>query len=141
VSSQLPLIRSLHVIFQTILLVSLAMADADPPTFMAAPVGCVLRAFQQVDEDDVVPVVQSLPDKQCAFDPLPTSLLKKNTEALSPFFCQLFNTSFECGVVPSSFKSVYNMPLLKKADLDPANANYYRLILNLFVVSQVCNQV
>jgi len=34
--------------------------------------------------------------------------------------CQLFNWSLEHGSVPWSFKCAYIMPLLKKADLDPA---------------------
>ena len=52
-----------------------ATADADPPSFIPAPVGCVLRLFSAVTPADVVASVKALPDKQCAFDPLPTWLL------------------------------------------------------------------
>ena len=60
--------------------------------------------------------------------------------------CQLFNWSLEHGVVPSTFKSAYITPLLKKADLDPADARSYRPISNLSVISKllerlVCNQL
>ena len=61
-------------------------------------------------------------------------LLKKNAD-LAPFLCQLFNWSLEHGVVPSSFKSAYITPLLKKADLDAADVKSYRPISNLSVVS------
>ena len=73
-------------------------------------------------------------------------LLKNNAETLAPFLCQLFNWSLEHGVVPSSFKSAYVTPLLKKADLDPADAKSYRPISNLSVISKllerlVCKQL
>ena len=65
---------------------------------------------------------------------------------LAPFLCQLFNWSLEHGVVLSTFKSAYITPLLKKADLDPADARSYRPISNLSVISKllerlVCKQL
>ena len=123
-----------------------ATAGADPPSFTPAPVGCVLRMFSPVKTEDIVSLIRALPDKQCTFDPLPTWLLKRNSETLAPFLCQLFNRSLEHGVVPSTFKSAYITPLLKKADLDPADAKSYRPISNLSVISKllerlVCQQL
>ena len=40
----------------------------------------------------------------------------------------------EHGSVPSSFKSGYITPLLKKADLDATDVKSYQLITNLWVV-------
>jgi len=114
-----------------------ATADADPPSFTPALVVCVLRLFSAVTPADVVASVKALPDKQCAFDPLPTWLLKKCIGVISPFLCQLFNWSLEHGSVPSSFKCAYITPLLKKADLDPADVKSYRPISNLSVVSKL----
>jgi len=54
-----------------------------------------------------------------------------------PFLCQLFNCSLEHGSVPSSFKCAYITPLLKKADLDPADVEYYQPISNLSVISKL----
>ena len=103
-----------------------ATADADPPSFTPAPVGCVLRLFSAVTPADVVHAsVKALPDKQCASDPLPPWLLKKYVGVISPFLCQLFNWSLEHGSVPSSFKCAHSTPLLKKADLDPADVKSY----------------
>ena len=64
---------------------------------------------------------------------MPTWLLKINVDVLAPFLCHLFNWSLEHGAVPLSFKSVYIMPLLKKADMDPADMQSYRSISNLSV--------
>ena len=118
-----------------------ATADAEPPSFTSAPLGCVLRFFAPVTEADVLVLVRSLPDKQCAADPLPTRLLKTNAEVLAPFLCRLFNWSLENGVVPSSFKSAYITPLLKKADLNSAEASSYRPISNLSVVSKLLERL
>ena len=53
------------------------------------------------------------------------------------FLCHLFNWSLEHGSVPSSFKSAYITPLLKKADLDPADVKSYRPISNFSIVSKL----
>ena len=85
--------------------------------------------------------VKALPDKQCASDPLPTWLLEKCVGVISPFLCQLFNWSLEHGSVLSSFKCAYITPLLKKADLDPADVKSYRPISNLSVVSKLLERL
>jgi len=41
---------------------------------------------------------------------------------LSPFMSHLYSRSFVDGAVPLSYKAAYVMPLLKKPDLDPADA-------------------
>ena len=94
----------------------------------------------------MVALVRALPNKQCSTDPLPTWLLKNSIEVLAPFMCRLFNWSLEHGIVPSSLKSAYITPLLKKADIDPADVKSYRPISNLSVVSKllerlVCKQL
>ena len=54
-----------------------------------------------------------------------------------PFLCQLFNSCLEHGTVPSSFKSVYVTPPLKKVDLDAADIKSYKPITNLSVISKL----
>ena len=71
--------------------------------------------------DVVVAAVNALPNKQCASDPLPTSLLKSNVDLLAPFLVELFNQSLSTGYVHAAFREAYITPLLKKADLDPAD--------------------
>ena len=108
-----------------------ATAGAEPPFFTLCPTSCSFRVFRPITPADVVKLVLSLPNKQCLSDPLPTWLLKANVDILSPFLCQLFNRCLEHGIVPSSFKSGYVTPLLKKADLDAADGKSYRPITNL----------
>jgi len=77
----------------------------------------------------------SCSDKQCILDPMPTNLLKGNSQVLAPFLVELFNRSRMLGVVPSIYKSVNITPLLMKSDLDPAGVKSYRPISNLLVRS------
>ena len=116
-------------------------SDAKPPSFTPAPLGCVLRVFRPLTADDVAVAIRQLPDKQCSSDPLPTRLLKDSVELLAPFLAELFNRSLEQGVVPTVFKSAYITPLLKKADLDPADPKSYRPISNLSVVSKLLERL
>jgi len=68
-------------------------------------------------------------------------VLKNCVGVISPFLCQLFNWSLEHGSVQSSFKCAYITPLLKKADLDPADVKSYRPISNLSVVSKLLERL
>jgi len=86
-------------------------------------------------------MVLALPDKQCLSDPLPTWLLKKSVNVLAPFLCWLFCRSLERGVVPSSMKSAYITPILKKADLDSSDPKSYRPISNLSVLSKLLERL
>ena len=85
--------------------------------------------------------MRSLRNKQCSSDPESTWLLKANADISTPFLCQLFNSCLEHGTVPSSFKSGYFTPLLKKADLDAADVKSYRPITNMSVVSKLLERL
>jgi len=67
--------------------------------------------------------------------------LKANADILSPFLSYFLNSCLEQGSVPSSFKSGYVTPLLKKADLDTADVKSYRPITNLSVISKVLERL
>ena len=82
-----------------------------------------------------------LPDKQCTSDPMPTGLFKQVADVLEPFLVELFNRSVSEGLVPSVFKAAYVTPLLKKADLDSADAKSYRPISNLSVLSKLLERL
>jgi len=103
--------------------------------FTDAPPGCLLTDFLTLFVDDVITVVSRLSDKQCASDPLPTSLPRENVDVLAQFLVELFNRSLLHGTVPKVFKSAYITPLLKKPDLHPAENKFYRPISNLSVLS------
>ena len=83
----------------------------------------------------------ALPSKQCASDPLPTSLLTGNVVTLAPFLVELFNRCLTDGVVQMNFKSAYITPLLKKTDLDASDPKSYRPISNLSILSKLQERV
>jgi hypothetical protein len=116
-------------------------ADAPPPSFTCAPADCRLRDFRLLAVDDVIVAIRALPDKQCASDPMPTHLLKANAETLAPFLTELFNRSLTLGAVPAAFRTAYITPLLKKPDLDTADAKSYRPISNLSVLSKLLERL
>jgi len=86
-------------------------------------------------------MVRALPDKQCSTDPMPTRLLKENVALLAPFLSQLFCWSLQHGVVPTTMKSAYITPILKKTDMDPADTKSYRPISNLSVLSKLLERL
>ena len=133
---------SLHKFFvQKVDGVRTATADAPPPTFVPVRAGCSIDAFSLVTVDVVTAAVNALPNKQCASDPLPTSWLKGNVDLLAPFFVELFNQSLSMGYVPAAFREAYITPLLKKADLDSADAKSCRPISNLSVLSKLLERL
>jgi len=86
-------------------------------------------------------MVLALPDKQCLSDRLPTWLLNNSDNVLAPFLCWLFCWSLDHGVVPSSMKSAYITPILKKADLDSSDPKSYRSISILSVPSKLLKRL
>jgi len=101
-------------------------SDAPPPSFIAAPLGCVIRPLTVIY---VVAAVRVLPDKQRASDLLPTRVLKDNVDILAPFLVEFMNRLLVLGIVSSDFKSALITPLLKKVNLDqltPSRTNRSR---------------
>jgi len=94
-----------------------AVKDAPEPSYNAVPPRCMFGYIQSIDRDDVIKLIMSLPDKQCTSNLMPTWLLKTCASDLAPFLCQLLNASQLSGIFPSSFKSVYVTPILKKPGL------------------------
>ena len=83
--------------------------------------GHCLTALQPVAVDDVITLIQRLPDKSCVADTLPVPQLKLVADLVAPFLTELFNRSLSVGIVPSAFKSALITPLLKKPDSDAAD--------------------
>ena len=102
---------------------------------------CAFPGFSAVSTDDVTAAVLKLPNKQCQLDPLPTWLLKECVGELAPFLSHLFSLSLQQGVVPTSFKSAFICPRLKKPSLDSADVKDYRPISNLKVSSKLLERL
>jgi len=116
-------------------------ANQPDPTFTPVKSGCAFEFFSNVSSSDVHGVLRSLADKQSDADPLPTRLLKQCADTLSPYISQLINSSLSSGHVPSSFKSAYITPLLKKPGLDESDPANYRPVSNLSVMSKTLERV
>ena len=86
-------------------------------------------------------LINSLPNKQCSLDPIPTWLLKKAAPNLAPFLVKLFNKSFSDGMFPQSFKTSYITPILKKPNLDCGDTSSYCPISNLSVISKLLERL
>ena len=73
--------------------------------------------------------------KSCILDPLPATLLKQHFDLLLPIIMKIVNLSLESSLFPSSLKTAFLSPLLKKANLDHEILANYRPISNLKVIS------
>ena len=94
-----------------------ALTDNAPPSsFFSAPSACTFVNFRSLTVDYVDAAIRLLPDKQCASDPIPTSLLKDCADVIAPFLVELYNKSLQTGSVPALLKAAYIAPLLKKSD-------------------------
>jgi len=56
-------------------------------TINAAPPGCMFGYFRSMDRGDVIKLIKSLPDKQCASDPMPAWGYLKHVPAIWHPFC------------------------------------------------------
>jgi Reverse transcriptase (RNA-dependent DNA polymerase) len=86
-------------------------------------------------------MINRLPDKSSAADPMPTSVLKAISDLLSPYVAALFNRSTSCGRFPSPFKKSFTTLIVKKPGLDPEEVKSYRPISNLSVLSKVMERL
>jgi len=116
-------------------------ASAPPPTFTVCPPSCRLDALRTVTEADVVSLINTLNNKQCDLDPIPTRLLKDYAASLAPLVTRLLNASLSSGHVPDALKSAYVVPRLKKPDVDIEDVKNYRPISNLPVLSKLLERV
>jgi len=73
-------------------------ASAPKPDFVTGPPGVSWSVFDPVDCSEVANAIRQLPDKTCAADPVPTSVLKQLADDISPFLATLINRSLTEGV-------------------------------------------
>ena len=80
-------------------------------------------------------------DLYCDLDPVPTTVLKKISNAISPTILSILNLSITAGTFPSTLKSSIISPLLKRPSLNKEDLSNYRHIANLFFVSKLTEQI
>ena len=86
-------------------------------------------------------IVNSMANKSCELDSIPTWLTKKCLPELAPHITAIVNSSLESSEVPEQFKLALVRPLLKKVDLERDDFRNYRPVSNLSFASKVLERV
>ena len=100
-------------------------------------IGASFERFSMMSEEDIAKLIDSMSDKFCSLDCVPTWLLKKCLPELSPLLNYIINTSLTSGSFPTHLKSAILMPTLKSNDLDRDTLSSYRPVSNLSFISKV----
>ena len=118
-------------------------ASAPKPDFVTGPPGVSWSVFNPVDCTEVANAIRQLPDKTCAADPVPTSVLKQLADDISPFLATLINRSLTEGVFPVALKTASITPRLKKPNIhvDDTDVRSFTPISNLPVVSKLIERL
>ena len=120
---------------------------ASPPVFSCdtAPnmpnASVYLNVFEPTNDSEVRDIICKSPCKTCELDPVPMSLLKECIDDLVPHITTIANKSFAEGKFPSSLKTAYIRPLLKKTSLDKEVLKNYRPIANLAFLGKTIERI
>ena len=98
-------------------------------------------SFQTVSKEEVEKIVLARPNKQCSLDPIPTWIIKKCIQTITPILTKIINCSINGGTVPNVFKRSVITPLLKKDNLDSNDLKNYRPVSGLSFISKVLEKV
>ena len=101
----------------------------------------VLDELFEMDGKELVKMINNLPNKQCALDPIPTWLLKRIASLVAPFLVSIFNSSFKSGTVSQGLKLACVTPILKKPNLNQSQPSSYRPISNVPVLSKILERL
>ena len=100
-----------------------------------------LSFFSPPSVDEIIKLINSLPNKSSPLDIIPVFLLKQFSGIFASIICKLSALSFSQGIFPTSFKTAQVTPLLKKYNLDPMQPSNYRPISNLSTISKILERV
>ena len=90
----------------------------------------VLDEFFEVDEEELVKMINNLPNKQYALDPIPTWILKRIASLIASFLVSIFNSSFKSETVPQGLKLACGTPILKKPNLSHPPIDQFQMSLS-----------
>ena len=96
-----------------------------------------LQCFSYVNEEEVTKIIANLPNKNSPLDPMPTWLLKRCADTLSPIIMSIINNSFRVGIFPQILRQAVISPLIKKPTLDPDVLKNYRPVSNLPTLGKI----
>ena len=80
--------------------------------------GVRLNKFVSLSEEDVRKLITKSKTTSCAYDPLPTRIIKEYINEMLPLLTHIINISLSTGVFPDQWKTALVVPLLKKTGLD-----------------------
>ena len=92
--------------------------------------------FVTLSNDDVTEVIESLPNKQCALDPISAKFFKQCLQYLLQYVKYILNLSLEKGVFPACYKQALIKPKIKGHLLDKDLLCNYRPLSNLSFMSK-----
>ena len=98
---------------------------------------CRLDGFSPVSAKDLKDLVSKMSNKFCCLDPIPTFLLKKCVDELTPILLHILNTSVTTGSFPIGMKKAVIKPTLKKENADVDSLTNYRPVSNLTATSKL----
>jgi len=102
---------------------------------------CSFDSFSTISDKDLKDLVSRMSNKFCCLDPIPTFLLKKCIDELSPILLHILNTSVTTGTFPTKMKKAVIKPTLKKENADVDSLSNYRPVSNLTAVSKLLERV
>jgi len=114
---------------------------AAEPKFLDPSTDQTFDQFAKTTPELLIKLIAAASNKYCSLDPLPTTIVKNCKDLLAPFLSDLFNRSLSAGYVPSSQKTAYITPHLKKRGLDRAENKNYRPVSNLPFISKLLEKV
>ena len=102
---------------------------------------CSFDSFSTITSKDLKDLVSKMSNKFCCLDPIPTFLLKKCVDELTPILLQILNTSLTTGCFPTGMKKAVIKPTLKKENADVDTLTNYRPVSNLTATSKLLERV
>ena len=85
-----------------------------PKETSGSTLNCSFDSFSTITSKDLGDLVSKMTNKFCCLDPIPTFLLKKSVDQLTPILLHILNTSITTGCFPTGMKKAVVKPTLKK---------------------------
>jgi len=93
------------------------------------------------DTTDEVKLLLARTADKSMLDVIPTWLLKKLTNSLSPSIAEFANITFKTGVLPTEFNTAQVTPILKKEGLPTDDSASYHSISNLNTILSILERL
>ena len=106
--------------------------DSQPEVSSIEP----MTSFTLLTEHEVRKLIEAMPKKTCALNPMPTPFLVACIDTLLPVLTKIINLSLQNGIFVDQWKCASVHPLLKKLGLEPIFQNF-RPVSNLQDISKL----